>query len=99
MADSGGVKPPSGSDHPPPSLGLPEQVHTKMEQSYTVKGDTAIRNWVKHFFPAMSEKQVNLFVERFTMTICQQINQQISKELKRARESARKLRKSEEGTD
>ena len=103
MSDSGGVTPPSsgssGSSGSSPQDQLPVQVETGMGKAYDVKGDTAIRQWAQHFFPGMSGQQLDKFVEQFTMTICQQINQQIARALKQSKKAMERLKKAETGED
>ncbi|WP_420422112.1 hypothetical protein [Simkania sp.] len=101
MSDSGGVTPPSSGSSPPPSSkdAPPAQIQTGMGKAYDVKGDTAIRNWAKHFFPGMSEDQLNRFVQQFMQSICQEISRQIGKEMQQQKKTAQKLKRAEEGDD
>lgn len=100
MSDSGGVTPPSsgssGSSSSPQDQ-LPVQVETGMGKAYDIKGDSAIKRWAQHFYPGMTGKQLDQFVEQFTMTICQQINQQIARALKQSKKAMDRLKKAEEG--
>jgi hypothetical protein len=102
MSDSSGVPPPSSGSSSQSSSqqgALPTQIQTGMSKPYDIKGDTAIRNWAKHFYPGMTEDQLNKFVQQFLMTICQQISQQIGKEMQEQRKQAQKLKRAEEGED
>jgi len=100
MSDSGGVTPPSsgssGSSSSPQDQ-LPPEIETGMGKAYALKGDTAIRQWAQHFFPGISGKQLDQFVQQFTMTICQQINQQIARALKQSKKAMERLKRAEEG--
>ena len=101
MSDSGGVTPPSsGSSSQPSSQDAPPpQVQTGMSKSYDVKGDTAIRSWAQHFFPGMSESQLDRFVQQFLQTICQEVSRQIGNEMKKMHKQAEKLKRAEEGEE
>ena len=99
MSDSSGIPPGSKPSSPPSPAEqmMSAPIQTGMGKTYDLKGDTAIKKWVQMQFPSMSPDQIKKFIQQFTMTLCNQINQQIKKELSRARKTARKLKRAEEG--
>jgi len=96
MSDSSGI-PPGTKPPSPAEQMMSTQAQTGMGKSFDLKGNTAIKKWVEMKFPGMSPDQVKKFIQQFTMTLCNQINQQIKKELSRARKTAQKLKRAEEG--
>ena len=100
MADSSKITPlSSGSLSSSSDNLLPKQMQTQMSKTYEIKGNSAIRAWAKNFYPQMSAKQLDQFVQQFLMTICKQVSQQIGKEMQKARKAAQKMKRAEEGEE
>ena len=99
MSDSSGIPPGSKPPSSPADQIMSAQVQTGIGRAYDLKGNTAIKKWVQMQFPSMTPDQIKKFIQQFTMTLCTQINQQISKELAKARKTAQKLKRAEEGED
>lgn len=94
-SDTGGITPSSNA----PKDDIPKQFQTGMSKPYNVKGDTAIRNWAKHFFPGMTNDQLDRFVQQFLMRICQNISREIGKEMKKQHKLAEKLKRAAKGEE
>ncbi len=100
MTESNGVSPPNPSakgfaPHTKPF----EQINTGMDSAYRVKGNTAVRSWAKHWYPHMTDQQLDTFVKRFLSTLFNELSAQVKREMERAKKAARKLKKAEEGEE
>ncbi len=100
MTETSGVTPPgssSGSPQSSDSSELNEIAQTPYGQSYQLKGNTAMLQWVNHFYPNMSEDQKEQFVEQFNMNLCKQVSQTIQQDLSKMQKDAKKMKDAQEG--
>ena len=100
MFETSGITPPSGSNENPQSSDaseLDDIAETPYGQAYALKGNTATMQWVTHFYPSMSEKQKEKFIEQFNMNLCNQVSQAIQDNLSKMEKDAKKMKDAQEG--